>query len=142
MQPKVTKARGEEYVLTKAWMNSNKVTSVTTQDGKPLEGNLLDPEQTYIANQWQGDYQMVPVGGMTANAKKLYGDEKTFKNLLASKKDVDFWEDNDEKIFSQTKNVPAGNLPKKKLEELKDLFDQGLISEDEYKRLKAKVLGL
>jgi hypothetical protein len=92
LQPKVTKARGEEYVLTKAWMNSNKVTSVTTQDGKPLEGNLLDPEQTYIANQWQGDYQMVPVGGMTANAKKLYGDEKTFKNLLASKKDVDFWE--------------------------------------------------
>ena len=61
---------------------------------------------------------------------------------LNKQKDVDFWEDNDEKIFSQTKNVPAGNLPKKKLEELKDLFDQGLISEDEYKRLKAKVLGL
>ena len=61
---------------------SNQISSVTTKDGKPLEGNLLDPEQTYIANQWQGDYQMVPVGGMTANAKKLYGDEKVFKKLL------------------------------------------------------------
>ena len=91
LQPKVTKARGEEYVLTKAWMNSNKVTSVTTQDGAPVEA-LLDPEQTYIANQWQGDYELVAVGGMTANAKKLYGDEETFKNLIASKKDVGFWE--------------------------------------------------
>jgi len=92
LQPKVTKARGEEYVLTKAWLKSNQISSVTTKDGKPLEGNLLDPEQAYIANQWQGDYQMVPVGGMTANAKKLYGDEKVFKKLLGSKENPNFWE--------------------------------------------------
>ena len=61
---------------------------------------------------------------------------------LNKKNDFDFWGDQEEKNFVETKKTTEENLPKKKLEELKDLFDRGLINEEEYKILKAKALGL
>ena len=93
LEPKRTKA-GEKYQLTKKWMKSNRINRVTTMDGQPAPA-LLNPEEKYIAYQWgggEGDFEMVAAGGLTANARKLYGSQEVYDAALAKKDDRDFWE--------------------------------------------------
>ena len=93
MEPRRTKA-GEKFQLTKKWMQSNRVNRVTTADGQPAPA-LLDPEQKYVAYQWGGekeDFRMVAAGGLTANAKKLYGSQEVYDKALSKKDGNDFWQ--------------------------------------------------
>ncbi len=131
LEPKVTKKRGEEYIVTKAWMKSNNIVSVTDLDENPVSGPL-EKGQTYLAQRKTGKKELRPVGGLTANSKKLYGTEDVYNNLLAKKDSgEEFWaalKDTKGYLTNQQFHISPGNVRgrSKNLGEL-DLYPPRLV---------------
>tara|TARA_Y100001938_G_scaffold115458_1_gene158888 strand:+ start:20130 stop:21533 length:1404 start_codon:yes stop_codon:yes gene_type:complete len=113
LEPKVTKKRGEEYIVTKKWMKANNIVDITDLDENPVSGPL-EKGQTYMAQRKTGERELRPVGGLTANSKKLYGTEEVYNDLL-SKKDSgeEFWDalkDTKGYLTNQQFHISPGNV--------------------------------
>ena len=85
---KTTAAHGERFPYTVKWQKANKINKITTLDGtlvpltKPT--TYLDPDEKYIAYKQTDEEEMVPIGGLTAAARKLYGDKEGLEAAKAA----------------------------------------------------------
>ena len=117
------------------------------------KNNSLEGEESFFKslkriNQVKVNLNDEELGLLNNLVRKLQSDKSSVLRMLlnsqtSGEKQV-IRTDNHNDIFvsNELNSHKAASLPIKYLEELKEIFKKSLISEDEYKALKSKALGL